>query len=170
MTGTPRKLARAFSPLNQEIEMPDLVRNATSADARRISEIIVAALRKSNARDYSPEVISQVAQSFSPPQVVRLIAERDVYVAMINDDIVATASLDQNIVRSVFVDPHHQRTGIGKRLMVHLECVAANHGHEVLRVPSSITAEGFYASLGFSKVRDEFHGTERTVVMEKQLV
>jgi hypothetical protein len=36
-------------------------------------------------------------------------------------------------------------------------------------VPSSITAEGFYALLGFQKVRDEFHGAERTVIMLKHL-
>jgi len=37
------------------------------------------------------------------------------------------------------------------------------------RVPSSVTAEGFYASLGFKKIRDEFHQTERTIIMAKTL-
>jgi hypothetical protein len=33
-------------------------------------------------------------------------------------------------------------------------------------VPFSITAEGFYARLGFQKVRDEFYGAERTIIMQ----
>ncbi len=38
-----------------------------------------------------------------------------------------------------------------------------------MRVPSSITAEEFYAALGYQNIRDEFHGAERTIVMEKRL-
>ena len=53
--------------------------------------------------------------------------------------------------------------------MERLQSLAINAGLERLRVPSSITAEGFYASLGFEKVRDEFHGAERTVIMAKAL-
>ena len=40
---------------------------------------------------------------------------------------------------------------------------------EELRVPSSLTAESFYAQLGFHSVRDEFHGAERTVIMALRL-
>lgn len=150
--------------------MAGLIRNAVSADARVISQIIVAALRESNAQDYSPEIIRQVEESFSPSAILQLLIQRHVCVATIDDQVVGTASLDQNIVRSVFVDPLHQGTGIGRGLMAHLESVATNGGHEWVRVPSSITAEGFYASLGFSKIRDEFHHAERTIIMEKRLV
>jgi hypothetical protein len=38
-----------------------------------------------------------------------------------------------------------------------------------LSVPSSITAEAFYAKLGFVPVRDVHHGTERTILMERRL-
>lgn len=38
-----------------------------------------------------------------------------------------------------------------------------------MRVPSSITAEEFYAALGYQNIRDEFHGAEHTIVMEKRL-
>jgi ribosomal protein S18 acetylase RimI-like enzyme len=48
-----------------------------------------------------------------------------------------------------------------------IESEAMRGGVERLRVPSSITAQGFYRSLGFVKVRDEFHGEERTIIMEK---
>lgn len=149
--------------------MAGLIRISTAADATVISQVIIAALRESNAQDYSPEIIRRVEQSFSPSAILDLLTQRQVYVAAIDGQIVATASLDRNIVRSVFVDPPHQGVGIGRRLMVYLESVATKDGHKLMRVASSITAEGFYASLGFSKIRDEFHNTERTIVMEKRL-
>ncbi|MBC3948586.1 GNAT family N-acetyltransferase [Pseudomonas folii] len=149
--------------------MDCVIRNAINTDAPAISRIIVAALRKSNAQDYSPDIIEQVQQSFSPSAILHFLTCRQVYVASLDDHVVATASLDNDIVRSVFVDPVHQGKGIGHRLMSTLEAIATQNGVKLLRVPSSITAEGFYLSLGFQKLRDEFHGAERTIIMEKVL-
>ena len=50
-----------------------------------------------------------------------------------------------------------------------IHATAASTGVGALRVPSSITAENFYAALGYQKIRDEFYGAERTIVMEKRL-
>lgn len=149
--------------------MDYLIRNATSEDAAAISQVVVHALRESNAQDYSPEIIDQVGQSFSPRAILHLLTQRQVYVATIEDCVVATASLDQDVVRSVFVDPSYQGVGIGRQLMANIQSVAVSGGVKILRVPSSITAEGFYASLGFKKYRDEFHGAERTIIMEKTI-
>lgn len=147
-----------------------LIRKATDKDATVISELIVAALRESNSRDYSAAVIAQVELSFSPPAILGLLAQRQVYVATLGEEIIATASLDQATVRSVFVSPTHQGQGAGRALMAAVESAAAIHGVRRLRVPSSVTAEGFYRSLGYSTVRDEYHGEERTIIMEKSLI
>ena len=95
--------------------------------------------------------------------------QRQMYVAVVEQHVVGTASLDQAVVRSVFVSPRHQGRGIGQRLMARLKEVATAAQVEELRVPSSLTAESFYAQLGFQKVRDEFHGAERTVIMALRL-
>jgi len=145
------------------------VRLATNEDAEGISCVVIAALRESNAQDYPPDVIAQLEQSFSPLKIRLLMTQRTVYVALIDQFIVATASLDRNVVRSVFVLPMHQGAGVGRQLMAVIHSNAINAGFDVLSVPSSITAEGFYAALGFHKVRDEFHGVERTVIMQKRL-
>ncbi|WP_434703264.1 GNAT family N-acetyltransferase [Pseudomonas sp. Z1-12] len=149
--------------------MDYLIRNAMDTDAPAISQTIINALRQSNAQDYSPEIIDQVAQNFSPPAILQLLAQRQILVATVDNHIVATASLDQDVVRSVFVDPSYQGKGLGRHLMARIQSIAINAGLNQLRVPSSITAEGFYASLGFKKVRDEFHKTERTIIMTKTL-
>ncbi len=148
--------------------MDDQIRIATGEDAAMISELIVRTLRESNGRDYSPDIIEQVQCSFSPQAILDLLGKRQVYVATFNQHIVATASLDLDVVRSVFVEPGCQGKGLGKRLMERLQSVAVSQGFTKLHVPSSITAEGFYRSLGFDRVRDEYHGTERTIIMQKQ--
>lgn len=120
---------------------------ARDADASAISETIIKTLRESNARDYSSEIIDRVIESFSPSKILRLLAERQVLVATLDSQIVATASLDRDVVRSVFIDPSFQGMGIGRQLMERIQSLAIDAGFNLLRVPSSVTAEGFYASL-----------------------
>ncbi len=143
------------------------VRRAKREDAEAISRIVIAALRESNSQDYPAEVITQVEQSFSPAAVSALLDSRVVFVAVIQNNLLGTASLDGDVVRRVFVAPIHHGTGIGRQLMEAIHAAAIRTGVTALRVPSSITAQGFYARLGYRKFRDEFHGEERTIVMEK---
>ena len=146
------------------------IRPASEADAEAISGVILAALRESNARDYSPDIIARVAESFSPAGVRRLLSNRTVLVAIDAGILVGTASLDGDVVRTVFVSPSAQRRGTGASLMAAIERAAQASGIAVLSVPSSITAQGFYERLGFNAVGESFHGDERTIVMERSLM
>lgn len=146
------------------------IRTANEDDAEGISEVIIAALRTTNAKDYAQAVIEQVEKSFSPNAVAALISKRMVFVALEAGKVIGTASLDGQVVRTVFVHPSSHGQGIGSQLMSTLEQTARGLGIEVLRVPSSITAERFYKKLGYSVVREAFHGEERTIVMERYLM
>jgi GNAT superfamily N-acetyltransferase len=94
-------------------------------------------------------------------------SKRQVFVAVVDSSVVGTASLHGRVVRSVYVDPDHQGTGIGGKLMEAVEELARNQSIECVSVPSSITAQEFYRRRGFVFVRDEHHGDERTIVMKK---
>ena len=150
--------------------MDCLIRPAQSNDAKGISRVIVAALRETNAKDYSEEVIARVEQSFSPAAVSDLLSKRVVFVASKEGIIVGTASLDGQVVRTVFIDPAWQGHGIGRALMVEIANAAVGRGVATLTVPSSVTAEPFYAKLGFRAVRDSFYGEERTIIMERPVL
>lgn len=150
--------------------MSTAVRLAQPTDAEGISQVILAALRSSNAQDYPADVIARVAINFTPEAVLALLARRVVLVAVQDEVIVATAALEANVVRSVFVNPSLQGQGIGRLLMIEIELRAREAGVTVLSVPSSLTAEPFYTKLGFHTVRDVYHGNERTLVMEKALL
>jgi GNAT superfamily N-acetyltransferase len=114
-------------------------------------------------------VITAIAKNFSSERVAEKLTTRRTYVAIVDEAIVGTASLDGRVVRSVYVDPTYQGKGIGARLMGVLEGLAREQAVSTLCVPSSITAEGFYRKLGFVYVRDEFHGDERTIIMKKDV-
>ena len=53
--------------------------------------------------------------------------------------------------------------------MEEIDHIARESGLDALTVPSSITAEAFYARLGFVAVRDSYYGEERTIIMERRL-
>jgi len=145
------------------------IRPALEDDADEISAVILRALRETNAKDYTTEIIERVEHSFNPRAVRELIGKRTVLVATIGNCVVGTASLDGNVVRSVFVAPDVQARGIGKLLMAEIESTARERNILKLAVPSSVTAETFYARLGFRAVRDSYYGDERTIIMERSL-
>lgn len=145
------------------------IRAARASDATAISAVIIATLRSSNARDYSAAVIERVAHHFTPNALVELIGKRTVFVAEQDDQVVGTASLDAGVIRTVFVRSDLHGQGIGRMLMATLEQVARDRHIEVLQVPSSLTAEPFYRTLGFTTVREVLNGEERTIVMLRRL-
>lgn len=145
------------------------IRQAREADADAISDVIVQALRLSNAADYPPQVIERVAANFDAAGVRALMASREVFVALDGARVVATASLAGDVVRSVFVLPELQGRGVGKALMGYVEGVAQAAAVPCLRVPASLTAVPFYKALGYAVVREVVDGDERTFVMVREL-
>ena len=153
------------------------IRRARPADAAQISALVQTTLRISNAQDYPPAVIDRVVENFSPAAIRNLLDQRCVMVASDDagdtggnsGDIIGTASLEGDVVRTMFVAPEEQGRGIGRGLMAAIEDLARDQGIPMLRVPASLTATAFYARLGYRAIREVEHGDERTVVMEKVL-
>lgn len=152
------------------MDIESSIRPARDGDVGAVSQVILCALRETNAKDYTPETIARIEKSFSPAAVQELISKRKVFVAVLGQQIVGTASLDGKVIRSVFVAPNAQGRGIGRQLMAEVERDAREAGITALVVPSSVTAEQFYAKLGFKAVRDSYYGDERTIIMERHLV
>jgi len=149
--------------------MDCVIRPALDQDADAVSAVILRALRETNVADYTDAIIERISRSFGPHEVLQIIGKRKVFVATIEGRIVGTAGLDGSVVRTVFVAPDVQARGVGKLLMAEVERAARDGGVSVPSVPSSITAEAFYARLGFKAIRDTYHGDERTIIMERSL-
>ena len=97
------------------------------------------------------------------------MAERDVFVCQMGERIVGTIALGGDRLRSLFVEPGLQQTGIGARLVAHLEAHALKVGVTELKLSSSLTARGFYERLGYRMVQPEQHDGVSTFLMAKML-
>jgi hypothetical protein len=73
------------------------IRPAIDDDAADISAVILRALRETNAKDYTNEIIERIERSFSPDAVLQLIGKRTVLVATIGSRVVGTAGLTESL-------------------------------------------------------------------------
>jgi GNAT superfamily N-acetyltransferase len=146
-----------------------IIRLATVEDAPAVSRLVVRTLEGVNIQDYGPVLIAQIARNFTPDRMAALIGSRQVFAAIHRDIVVGTAALDGATVRTVFVAAEIHGQGVGRALMAHVEAVARANGVATLTVPSSITAEGFYARIGYRKLREVQEGPERVIIMERAL-
>jgi GNAT superfamily N-acetyltransferase len=144
------------------------VRRAAAGDAEAVYEIVLRAVRETNARDYPASVIDRLAASL-PEKVASRSGERQAFVAAIGRRIVGTGSLNGQRVSSVFVHPDYQGRGIGAKLMDAIEAAANAQSGSALILQSSITAQAFYAKRGFKVVYESFYGEERTIHMSKDI-
>jgi GNAT superfamily N-acetyltransferase len=148
--------------------MPIDVRRAAAGDSGAVYEVVLRAVRETNARDYPASVIDRLAASL-PEKVASKLEEQRAYVAIVDGRIVGTGSLDGQTVSSVFVHPDYQGRGVGAKLMDAIETAANAQSGSALTLQSSITAQAFYAKRGFRVVREAFCGEERTIHMSKDI-
>lgn len=146
------------------------IRKMTDKDCVAVTRIIHDNLRHVNSRDYPEEIINHMCRHFTPAYISEISTTRNVYVIVKDSEIVGTASLDQDTIYTVFVDVQHHRSGIGRKLIQHIENVALQSGVAQLNLPSSITGQGFYEKLGYRAVQviesEEFG---RDIIMTKEL-
>jgi GNAT superfamily N-acetyltransferase len=102
-----------------------------------------------------------------PERIASKLEEWLAYVALVDGQVVGTASLNGQTVSSVFVHPDYQRRGIGTKLMDAVEQAAQSSS---LGVQTSITAQPFYAKRGFAVIREDFYGEERRIAMSKDIL
>jgi GNAT superfamily N-acetyltransferase len=144
------------------------IRRAKAGDAEAVYEIVLRALRETNARDYPASVIDRLVLTL-PEGVASKLEEWHAFVAVVDGRIVGTGSLSGKTVRAVFVHPAYQGRGIGTKLMDAVENAANVQSVNTLSVQSSITAQSFYAKRSFKVIREAFYREERTIIMSKDI-
>ncbi len=125
-------------------------------DARTFLEVHHAAVHGIARKDYSSSVIEAWAplpitekhvEKFltNPDCEYRLVAEIDGIVVGIGALVVKTAEL-----RACYVAPNASRKGVGSLLVKEIEHTARERGLATLELDATVTAEAFYAALGYS--------------------
>ena len=128
-----------------------------------------AAILHNNTLDYPADVIMRLLERHTPDAVAIMIATRRVFVAEEGARLVGTAALEGHVVRAVFVAVEQQRRGVARALVRHLEGLVQAAATETLALQSSISAHGFYETLGYRTQAFRFHPEGSTYRMIKSL-
>ena len=92
------------------------IRRATADDSQAVYELVLRALRETNARDYPASVIDRLVLTL-PEKIASNLDSWHAFVAIVDGRVVGTASLSGHTVKSVFVHPDYKRGGVATRLM-----------------------------------------------------
>ena len=151
------------------------IRRFEEKDAKKVSELIVETLRKTNIKDYSADLIENYVNNFHPENVLKRASWTHFYVAEEKGNIIGCGAIapywdkiDESSLFTIFISPEHQGKGIGRKIIETLEKDEYFLRAKRIEVPASITAVQFYKKMGYdykngiNKVDDE-----RIVRMEK---
>lgn len=148
-----------------------VIRYFQKGDVGGVIDLIHRNLLEVNAKRYPPGIMEALVLEYTPEAVSAAAQNRTVIVAIEAGSVIGTASLRKDgWIVDVFVDPAHHVKGIGSKLMIYLEKLAVEKGQKSLTLPASITAVGFYSSLGYRMVREDLAGDARAeIIMAKDL-
>jgi GNAT superfamily N-acetyltransferase len=151
-----------------------IIRPFENNDAVDVSRLIIDNLMQVNIVDYGEAAVEQLALFHSPEWILRYAQSSETFVAEVRSEIIGTATLDQERVRSVFVRMDHHKQGIGRLMMHHIEEAANRQKLARLTLLANIGAVDFYRNLGYvrgeKKVIEVGDAQITVVAMEKTLL
>lgn len=130
-----------------------LLRQFTPEDADLLSRLIIRNLRRVNIRDYSAEAVEALVPFFTPERLIENSKHQYTIVCTRGAELVGTASLDGDRVRTVFVAVDMHGRGIGRTLMAEIETHARENGVSRLYLHAGLSAQGFYERLGYDVIQ-----------------
>ena len=136
-------------------------------------ECILKSVEVSNAPDYPSSIIDyQLHTHYTMDRLTKKMQSSYFIVALIDNKVVGTGSLEGTEIKYIFVDPDHQRKDIGRTIIEELERYAKSQGLKEIILNSSITAFEFYKTLNYQLVGEsvmEYQGDKViTYLMKKR--
>lgn len=138
------------------------IRKFRPEDAKAVTKIINSNLiNTSNDGNYA-----EVAPKF----ILTLSNERKMYVALNDNTVVGTASIDNDTISAVFIGEQYHNQKVEEALIGLMEEIAANNGFKLIKLEAGVAAEKLYERLGYSS-KGEVSSNElgRNILMEKYL-
>lgn len=130
------------------------VREASSADAETVIEVVCASITQSCTTDHrnDPYTLAKWLENKTPQQFVSWISNNNNFcvVAHLNERLAGVGLLHRGgEIRLFFVAPDAQRHGVGTAIHAALEEKAALWGLRVVHLQSTALARQFYEALGY---------------------
>ena len=133
------------------------IRRFEEKDAKKVSELIIETLRKTNIKDYSADSIENHINNFHPENVLKRASWTHFYVAEEKGNIIGCGAIapywdkiDESSLFTIFISPESQGKGIGRKIIETLEKDEYFLRAKRIEVPASITAVPFYKEMGYS--------------------
>jgi GNAT superfamily N-acetyltransferase len=125
-----------------------MIRQFRSDDAEICCELLRACIR------HDPEIPGSLRQALLQAESFQSMQERGslFYIAVweTEGEVVGLGGLDMNEIRLLFVSPAHQRRGIGRAILEHLEALVPPALFKDVFVYAAVSASGFYQACGYS--------------------
>lgn len=145
------------------------IRPALASEADVISRLVIRTIQQTNHSDYSIRQIRSTCSYLTPDHVTAAIEKSSFFVAEANTEIVGVAAIRENEITYLYVNPLHQRAGIGRQLIGFLKAKAIKEKAETMKVKASTTAVPFYAKNGFEELKRIERQNSPIVQMQKVL-
>ena len=132
------------------------IRRYAQGDAAEIATLVRRNLLEINVKDYPPEEMRALAETYDASRIEHIASRAHTYVALDDAKIVGTGSIasywgsfTESILLTIFVLPEFQGRGVGRMIMESLEQDVLFLRAARVEVPSTITACGFYEKMGY---------------------
>lgn len=132
------------------------IRRLNAEDANAVSELIRKTIRISNVKDYPEDLMDQLIAVETPEHVLERSSWTHFYVVEEEGEIIGCGAIgpywgkeDESSLFTIFVDPDHQRKGIGRKIIDTLEQDEFAIRARRIEIPASITGVPFYLKSGY---------------------
>ena len=144
-----------------------MIRLFKDKDAKDCSEIMLKCIGQ--FKNYSRENKKFLVKVSQPNSLIEKSKNLLFYVYEKEGKILGTGAFDKGEIRTMFVDPEHQKKGIGQKILDFLIKQTKSKDCTKVWLGANPEAEGFYKKKGFRKIREDNEFNFRTIIMEKKI-
>ncbi len=130
------------------------IRAATLEDALEISVLINRSIDSIAHKGYTQEQLVAWKNDNSVDAIKTKFSDRLIYCAFDDKGLLGTISLKENEILALHVQACTRKSGIGARLVKHVESYARAKGVKEISLTSVPSAVPFYLKQGYQKVRE----------------
>jgi len=139
-------------------------------DTEELSKLIQKTLYEINIKDSPEFAIKELRDEYHPKELIKLSKERDIYVAIENNEIIGSVANKDNFICTLFVKHDLINKGIGTKLLKFIENKIKKLNYDKSELVSSLTAENFFKKLGYTETKKQYQYDKLTgIFMIKKL-
>ena len=134
-----------------------IIRRFKDTDAKKVSNLIIETMKKSNSSDYPKKLLEDFIKEQTPEKITEWAKWTHFYVVEDNNKIIGCGAIgaywgkeDESSLFKIFIHPKYQGMGIGRMIVLKLEDDEFAKRANRIEVPASITAVEFYKKMGYN--------------------